>query len=88
MLARPMPHTWADASPITHVDGSDAPAFLANSLDEIIPEANATSMAAKLRSASVPVTVRLLPGRLHATAYADDVWNDTLAFFDRHLVHR
>ncbi|HEX9416996.1 MAG TPA: alpha/beta hydrolase [Gaiellaceae bacterium] len=82
------PETWANASPITHVDRTDAPAFLANSLDEIVPVANATAMAERLRAVNVPTTVRLVPGSRHATAYAEDVWADTLSFFDRYLVRR
>jgi acetyl esterase len=82
------PETWATASPITHVDGTDAPAFLANSLDEIVPVANATTMAERLRAVNVPTVVRLLPGSRHATAYAEDVWAGTLSFFDRYLVGR
>jgi hypothetical protein len=37
---------------------------------------------------NVPTVVRLLPGSRHATAYAEDVWNDTLSFFGRYLVQR
>lgn len=80
------PQTWADASPIEHVDRTDAPAFIANSTREIIPLANATTMAARLRAVGVPVVLRILPGSRHATAYAADVWDETLSFLARYLV--
>jgi acetyl esterase len=82
------PETFAKASPITHVDRSDAPAFLAHSLDERAPEAQATRMAARLRAVGVPVVLRLLPGSRHATAFAPDVWDDSVAFLARHLRRR
>jgi acetyl esterase/lipase len=80
------PETFAAASPITQVDRSDAPSFLANSLDELVPVENATLMADRLRAARVPVTLRLLPGSRHAAAFDDDVWADSVAFLRRYLV--
>jgi acetyl esterase len=79
------PESFTRFSPISHVDRTDARAFLAHSLDERAPVQHATAMAARLRAAGVPVTLRLLPGRRHATAFAGDVWADTVAFLARHL---
>jgi acetyl esterase/lipase len=79
------PQTWAEASPIEHVDRTDAPVFIANSTHEIVPVANATTMAERLRAAGVPVVLRILPGARHATAYARDVWDDTVSFVARYV---
>jgi acetyl esterase/lipase len=79
------PERWADASPITHIDRTDAPAFLAQSVREIVPVENATTMADRLRAVGVPVTLRLLPGSRHATAFAEDVWDESVAFLERYV---
>jgi acetyl esterase len=48
------------ASPISHVDPSDGALYLANSTDEIIPVAQAQSMAAALERSDVPHELVLL----------------------------
>jgi acetyl esterase len=82
------PQMYARFSPITHVDRTDAPAFLAHSLNENAPVEQATAMAARLRATGVSVRLRLLPGTRHATAFAADVWEDTVAFLARRLRRR
>jgi acetyl esterase/lipase len=54
------------ASPRTHVSEGDPPTFLANGTDEVIPEEQATQMAAALDTASVPNQVLLVEGTHHA----------------------
>jgi acetyl esterase/lipase len=72
------------ASPIAQIDKSDAPLFLANSRNELIPLAQATTMDAALRAARVPDQLVILEGDRH-TGYADDVWAATTAFLARYL---
>ena len=59
------PQRWADASPITHVDPTDAPFFLANSDDELVPVDQARSMAARLDTAGVVHQLVVVPGDRH-----------------------
>lgn len=54
------------ASPVNHVDPSDAPIQLFNSTEEMIPAEQATSMAEALESAGVPHQLTLIPGDRHA----------------------
>ena len=73
------------ASPVTHVDPTDAPMLLVNSDAELIGLDHATTMDAALRRAAVPDQLIVLPGDLHAQAYADQVWDDTVAFLERYV---
>lgn len=87
------PQRWADASPVHWVDSTDPPVFIANSVHELVPLAQATEMAAVLRSHGVPYELVELPGSLHASAYfgekvpgsSQSVWEATLAFLRRNL---
>ena len=63
--ARPL----RDASPLTHVDASDAPMLLANSTHEVIPLSQVTEMAGALREAHVPVRLIEIPGSAHGVYY-------------------
>lgn len=75
----------AEASPISQVDGSDAPILLVNSTLELVPAAQAESMAAALDDAGVAHQLVLIEGTKHARALAPDVWDETVAFLERHL---
>lgn len=76
---------YAEASPVSQVDGSDAPVFLANSEREFIPLAQAKEMASKLAAARVPYELDVIPGDRHAGAYFDDAWPASLRFLERYL---
>lgn len=57
---------FRDASPVTHVSAGDADHFIFHGeADEILPVAQAQSMADALRKAGVPVTLVLIPGGTH-----------------------
>ncbi len=58
-----------EASPLTYVDGSDAPMLLANSTHEVIPLSQVTEMAGALREAHVPVRLIEIPGSAHGVYY-------------------
>jgi acetyl esterase len=73
------------ASPVHHVDSTDPPMLLANSLDEFIPPGQASVMARQLRQNHVPYTLVLLPGKAHAAQFEDRVWARMLRFLHRHL---
>jgi acetyl esterase/lipase len=79
------PSTYVAASPISHVTSSSPPMFLANSSDEVIPVAQATSMAAELRSAGVPEQVDVIPGKLHGSAYAPEAFRSSVEFLSTYL---
>jgi acetyl esterase len=57
------------ASPIVHVDPSDAPIYFANSTEEIIPVGQAREMASALTAAEVPFRFREIPGWHHGAGY-------------------
>lgn len=56
----------ADVSAVKHVDAKDPPMFLANSTDELVPQAQATAMAAALKAAGVRHELRIAQGEDHA----------------------
>ena len=73
------------ASPISHVDKTDAPMLIANSEHELVALSQATSMDAALRRAGVVDQLVVFPGIRHAQAYADDVWAQTVAFLEKYV---
>ncbi len=79
------PDRWAESSPVTHVDPTDAPMFLANGRDELVPVDQAEAMAARLDTAGVDHELVVVPGRRHGHALRDDVWPETVAFLDAYL---
>ncbi|MDQ3978141.1 MAG: alpha/beta hydrolase [Actinomycetota bacterium] len=79
------PDRLAQASPVTHVDGDDAPLYLVNSTDELVPLSQARAMAARLQAAGVEHRLDVLPGRRHALDFREEAWAPTVAFLDKHL---
>jgi acetyl esterase/lipase len=79
------PDRLAQASPVTHVDDDDAPLYLVNSTDELVPLSQARAMAARLRAAGVDHRLDVLPGTRHALDFREDAWGPTVAFLDKHL---
>ena len=75
----------AQSSPVNHVDGSDAPLYLVNSTEELVPLSQAQAMAEKLKAAGVEHRLDVFPGNRHALDFRDDAWNPTLAFLETHL---
>jgi acetyl esterase len=80
------PDRLAEASPVTHVDPSDAPLYLVNSTDELVPLSQAASMAARLKAAGVDHRLDVLPGTRHALDFRVDAWAPTVAFLEKHPV--
>jgi acetyl esterase len=79
------PATARAASPIAHVDATDAPMLLVNSDAELVPVDQAQRMAAAVQAAGVHEQLVVLPGHLHAAAYASQVWDQTLTFLGQEL---
>jgi acetyl esterase len=73
------------ASPITHVDGTDAAILLATSDAELIGVEHATSMDAALKAAGVTEQLVIYPGSRHAHAFGDDIWPQTVAFLAKYV---
>ena len=73
------------SSPMTHVDATDAPLYLANSTQELVPLSQAQTMAERLKAAGVDHQLDALAGNRHALDFRDDAWVPTLAFLERHL---
>jgi acetyl esterase/lipase len=79
------PDEWSNAAPMAHVTSDDAPTYIANSTDEIMPLAGAQDFAATLTAAGVPNVLRVLPGRKHERKYEDKVWDETVAWLHQYL---
>jgi acetyl esterase len=79
------PDTYAKASPITHVDKTDAPMLIVNSSMELVPQTQADAMKAALDKAGVANQEIILPGTAHSRAYAKQVWDQTVAFLENYL---
>ena len=79
------PERFAQASPTTHVDMSDAPLMLVNSTDELVPLSQAQAMESRLEQAGVPRQLDVYPGNRHALDYRDDAWAPTARFLESHL---
>jgi acetyl esterase/lipase len=79
------PDTYAAASPVTHVDKTDAPMLIVNSTNELVPKSQADAMKAALDRAGVANQEIILPGTAHSRAYSNQVWDQTIAFFENYL---
>jgi acetyl esterase len=79
------PDTYAEASPITHVDKTDAPTLLVNSTMELVPQSQTDAMKAALDEAGVANQAIILPGRAHSRAYSNRVWDQTVSFLENYL---
>ena len=79
------PDSYAEASPITHVDKTDTPMLIVNSTMELVPQTQADSMKAALDKAGVANQEIILPGTAHSRAYANQVWDQTVAFLENYL---
>jgi acetyl esterase/lipase len=79
------PDTYAAASPVTHVDKTDAPMLIVNSTMELVPLSQADAMKAALDKAGVANQAIILPGSAHSRAYSNQVWDQTVAFFENYL---
>lgn len=77
---------WAAlASPVSHVDKSDPPLFMANSTDEIVPLHQVVDMERRTRAAGVPTEVEVIRGSCHSLAYYDVAVVPTLEFLEHYL---
>jgi acetyl esterase/lipase len=61
-----------EASPISHIDASDPPFFIAHSTAELIPFSQAQSFADNLKAAGVQVELVSVEGSLHSIAMLND----------------
>ncbi|KRL84715.1 alpha/beta hydrolase [Lacticaseibacillus pantheris] len=67
-------------TPYHHVTAKAGPMYLANSLNEFVPNDGVLQLEAALVAQQIPVTTRFLPGMRHGEAYLDDVEKDVLNF--------
>ena len=79
------PDRLAQSSPVTHVDGTDAPVYLVSSTEELVPLSQSQAMAERLKAAGVDHRLDVYAGNRHALDFRDDAWNPTLAFLETHL---
>ena len=84
--ADPCPELYDLGSPILHVTPDDPPMLLAHATsDPLAPVGGSQRMAAALERAGVPVELLLFPGEAHAHGLDHAVFEQTVAFFVRHL---
>jgi acetyl esterase/lipase len=79
------PSRYAYASPMHHVDRTDAPLLLVNSRHELMPLDQATRMVRRMRQRHEPHRLIVLDGGRHALQYEGDVWSRTVSFLGRYL---
>jgi len=79
------PDQLAQASPVNHVDPTDAPLYLVNSTEELVPLSQAEAMAERLKASGIDHRLDVFPGSRHALDFRADAWAPTLAFLERHL---
>lgn len=75
----------SEASPISHVTAGAPPFLIFNSSDELIPQSQATDMAAALKHAGVSEQVHIIPGNRHGEAYLPDVNGTILTYLGSRL---
>ncbi|MWK33961.1 alpha/beta fold hydrolase [Actinomadura sp. J1-007] len=61
-----------DANTTSHVSAGDAPMLLMHSDEDLVPATQSTGLATALRAAGVPATVKVVEGKLHASALMND----------------
>ncbi len=76
---------YVEASPVAHVDKTDAPMLIVNSTMELVPKAQADAMKAALDTAGVANQEIILPGTAHSRAYSNQVWDQTVKFLENYL---
>lgn len=79
------PDKFAEFSPITHVDGTDAPLSLINSKNELVPISQTEEMAKKIEDQQAITQVQRLDGTRHALDYRDEVWAPTELFLQKFI---
>ena len=88
------PDVYVDASPVTHVDATDAPTFLANGTEESVALQQPRSMVAALTSNGVEARLVEVPGQFHSVAYEDKtapeldgktVMDASIDWLDKHI---
>lgn len=76
---------FVEASPVTHVDASDSPLFVANSTDELVPLSQARAMTDRLKAAKVENEAMILEGKRHALDYREEAIGRTVQFLEDRL---
>lgn len=72
-----------EETPIHRVNKKTGPMFLANSLDEFIPNSGVLKMSAKLAENQIVHTVRFVEGTQHAKGYSDEVFDESALFLSK-----
>jgi acetyl esterase/lipase len=70
-----------EASPVSHIDASDPPFFIAHSTAELIPFSQAESFAQNLKAAGVKVELVAVEGSQHSIAMLDDALDQRILDF-------
>ncbi|MEW6153123.1 MAG: alpha/beta hydrolase [Actinomycetota bacterium] len=80
------PDLYADLSPITHVDPTDAPLYMISGTGEPVIRAQATAMATRIEDVGGRTQLQAVEGSRTALEYREDVWAPTELFLERQLV--
>ena len=79
------PDRYGEFSPITHVDGTDAPLSLITSTNELVPMSQTESMASRIEDENGITQIQRLEGTRHALDYRDEVYNATEVFLQKFI---
>ncbi|MGH2753393.1 MAG: alpha/beta hydrolase [Actinomycetota bacterium] len=82
---RDCPDTYAVASPVNRVQGSDPATFLAYSEDELIPLEHGVDMSDRLTEAGVPNRLMVVEGTAHGLRMGNIVLRKAIRFLRRRL---
>ena len=73
------------ATPYHKITETTGPMFLANSLNEFVPNSGVLKFAERLTQLNVPVTTRFMTGSEHAKGYLESVKPDILNFLAENI---
>lgn len=68
VISRQCHWSWSTASPVTHVDPSDPPMFVAHGLDELVPISDTRAYVTRRANAGLRTTTAYEEGTAHGTA--------------------
>ncbi|QXJ26808.1 alpha/beta hydrolase [Actinomadura graeca] len=76
-----------DANTTNHVSGGDAPMLLMHASGDFVPVTQSTGLAAALRAAGVPATVKVVQGEMHASGLLEDehTYPQIVDWLDAHM---
>lgn len=70
------------------INEKTGPLFIANSLDEFVPNSGVLKLSEVLSHFKIPFTIKLISGHRHAKGYIEDIWPTILDFINENSKKR